>query len=200
MCECTREDDPHQVYAHHTHTDRTSALKTTELHSSLQSTLSWHQSSRAWRCCGLSYRPAIRTRDLRPAASRRITRVLCDIAGATCVRISSQDAATAARTKRLSSRASVQRGRPEPSLRVWWCFTDHCWKQRHTTIHFAQHVQQTVDISIQLPAGLQCDLVQMAELRQQVQAAWESLSKVDIRHHHNRLRVRIYAYVAARRG
>ena len=31
-------------------------------------------------------------------------------------------------------------------------------------IHCAQHVQQSVDMSIQLPAGLQCDPVQMAEV------------------------------------
>ena len=34
-------------------------------------------------------------------------------------------------------------------------------------IHCAQHVQQSVDMSIQLPAGLQCDLVQMVEIVQQ---------------------------------
>ena len=34
-------------------------------------------------------------------------------------------------------------------------------------IHCAQHVQQYVDMSIQLPAGLQYDPVQMAEVVQQ---------------------------------
>ena len=34
-------------------------------------------------------------------------------------------------------------------------------------IHCAQHVQQSIDISIQLPAGLQCDPIQMAEVVQQ---------------------------------
>ena len=31
-------------------------------------------------------------------------------------------------------------------------------------IHCAQHMQQSIDMSIQLPAGLQCDPVQMAEV------------------------------------
>ena len=34
-------------------------------------------------------------------------------------------------------------------------------------IHCAQHVQQSIDMSIWLPAGLQCDPVQMAEVVQQ---------------------------------
>ena len=58
-------------------------------------------------------------------------------------------------------------------------------------IHCVQHVQQSVDISIQLPAGLQCDSVQMAELRQQMQNAWDNLSQDDIRHLYNRLHHRI---------
>ena len=33
-------------------------------------------------------------------------------------------------------------------------------------IHYAQYVQQSVDMSIQLPAGLQGDRVQMAEVVQ----------------------------------
>ena len=48
-------------------------------------------------------------------------------------------------------------------------------------IHCDQHMQQSVDMSIELPAGLQCDPVQMTELRQQVQrclgqsiAGWHS--------------------------
>ena len=36
-------------------------------------------------------------------------------------------------------------------------------------IHCAQHVQHYVNIFIQLPPGLQCDPVQMAELGQQLQ-------------------------------
>ena len=44
-------------------------------------------------------------------------------------------------------------------------------------IHCAQHVQQSVDMSIQLPAGLQCNPIQMAKLQEQVQDAWENLSQ-----------------------
>ena len=47
--------------------------------------------------------------------------------------------------------------------------------------HCAHHVQQSFVMSIQLPAGLQCDRVQMAKLRRQVQDAWDNLSKDDIR-------------------
>ena len=39
-------------------------------------------------------------------------------------------------------------------------------------IYCTQHVQQFVDMSIQVPAGLQCNPVQMAEFQQQVQVAW----------------------------
>ena len=39
-------------------------------------------------------------------------------------------------------------------------------------IHYSQHVQQSVGMSIQLPAGLQCDPVQMAEIVQLVDGAW----------------------------
>ena len=60
--------------------------------------------------------------------------ILGDTASATCAEISSLDAvraAAAARTMRQSSRMSVQRGRPEPGLRVWECATGHYGKQRH---------------------------------------------------------------------
>ena len=39
-------------------------------------------------------------------------------------------------------------------------------------IHCAQHVQQSIDMSIQLSSSLQCDPVQMGKLWQQVQDAW----------------------------
>ena len=63
-------------------------------------------------------------------------------------------------------RASILRDRSEPGLRVWECST----AERSATppIHCAQHVQQSVDMSIQLPADLQCDPVQMAEVVEQV--------------------------------
>ena len=74
--ECTPEDDVHQfyavyVYAHLSLTDRTYSRDTTERHFTLQSTLSRHHNSRAWRCRGVSG-------NLNPAASRRFLMVLCD--------------------------------------------------------------------------------------------------------------------------
>ena len=41
-------------------------------------------------------------------------------------------------------------------------------------LHCAQHVQQSVDMSNQLPTGLQCDPVQMAEVfnRSKYSSAW----------------------------
>ena len=67
-------------------------------------------------------------------------------------------------------------------------------------IHCAQNVQQSINMCIHLPAGLQCDLVQMAELRQQVQDAWDNLLQDDIRLLYDLLHVRIHACVAARGG
>ena len=49
-------------------------------------------------------------------------------------------------------------------------------------IHCSQHLQQSVNISIQFHAGLQCDPVQMAKLRQRVEDTWKYLSQDDIRH------------------
>ena len=45
-------------------------------------------------------------------------------------------------------------------------------------IHCTQHVQQSIDMSIQLPADLLCDPIQMAELQEQMQDAWDNLSKM----------------------
>ena len=64
-----------------------SSLKTTERHSTLQSTLSWHQSSHGWQCHGVSGSLARDTHDLSPAASRQFLLVLGDIADATCALI-----------------------------------------------------------------------------------------------------------------
>ena len=55
-------------------------------------------------------------------------------------------------------------------------------------------------MSIQLPASVQCDPIQMTQLRQHVQDAWENLTQDDIRHLYDRLHVRIDAYVAGRGG
>ena len=99
-------------------------LKTVERHSTLQSTLSRHQSS--W---GVSSSLARSTRDQSPTASRRFPVVIDDTAGATYAQISSLDAvrvATAACTMHWLWHASVLRVHPEPGLWVCECSTDHC--------------------------------------------------------------------------
>ena len=68
-----------------------SSVKTTERHSTFQSTLSQHQSSHAWWCRGVSGSLARGTRDMSPPASRQFPIVLDDTAGATCAWISSLD-------------------------------------------------------------------------------------------------------------
>ena len=70
------------MYIHRSHTDKNllTSLKTTERHSTLQSTLSQHQSDRAWRCRGVSGSLATGTCDVSPAASRRFPMVLGDTA------------------------------------------------------------------------------------------------------------------------
>ena len=64
------------------------------------------------------------------------------------------------------------RGCLESSLWVWECSTDHCWSSDTPQIH----LQQSVNMSIQLPAGLQCDPIQKTEAVQQehalVRVAW----------------------------
>ena len=110
-----------------------SSLKTTECHSTLQSTLSRHH---AWQCCDVSGSLARDTCDLSPAASRRFPMVLSDTAGETRARMSSLDAvqaATAASTMCQLWCVPVLCGRQKPGLWVWECSIDHCWKQRHTT-------------------------------------------------------------------
>ena len=73
-------------------------------------------------------------------------------------------ATNAARTMRRSLCASVLHGRPEPGLGVWEYSTE---SSDIPPIHCAQHMQQYVDMSIQLPAGQQCNPVKMAEAVQQ---------------------------------
>ena len=53
-----------------------------------------------------------------------------------------------------------------------------------------------MNMSIQLPTGLQCYSVQMAKLRQQVQDAWDNLPQDDIRHLYDCLHARIHACIA----
>ena len=82
-----------------------SSLNITERHSTLQSTLSRHQSSRAWWCHGVSGSLARGTSYVNPAASRRFPTALGDAADVTFAPISSLAAvlaATGARAKRRS--------------------------------------------------------------------------------------------------
>ena len=97
----------------------------------------------------------------------------------------------------------------DPDVRLYYVATQNlvylCGNVPQTTaessdtppIHCAQHVQQSVDMSIRLHAELQCDPVQMAELRQKVLDAWDNLSQDNIRYLYNRLHMRIHAFVAA---
>ena len=119
--------------------------------------------------------------------------VLGDTSCATCARISSL----------LAQRVSLD-------VRLYYAAVQNlvygCGNVPQTTakssdppqLHCAQHVQKSIDITIQLPSGLQCDPVQMAELRQQMQDTWDNLSQDDIRHLYDRLHARKYAYVATR--
>ena len=70
--ECTSEDDDHQVYAVHVYvrtvtrmqTELTLITEDNECHSTLQSTLSRHQSNRTWQCRGVSSSLARGTHDV----------------------------------------------------------------------------------------------------------------------------------------
>ena len=137
-----------------------SSLKTTKCHFTFQSTLSQQQSSSAWWCRGVSGSLAIDTCDLSSAASRWFPMVLGDTAGATCARISSLDViwvATAACTMRQSQCAFVLHGHPEP-VYGWGNVPQTTAESSDTSpVYCAQHVQQSINMSSQLPTGLQCD-------------------------------------------
>ena len=112
-----------------------SSLETTVCHSTLQSTLSRHQSSRTWRCPDVSGNLSSGTRGLN-AGEQTVINCSWWHSRWTCAWIYFLDsvlAVTAARTMRRSWRASVLRGRPEHGLHVWYCTKDDCSKQRHTT-------------------------------------------------------------------
>ena len=142
-------------------TRKQTSLKTTERHCILQSTLSRHQCSHAWWCPGVSGSLGRGTHDLNPAASRRFPMTLGGTRGATYARISSVNAdlaATATHTMRRHWLASVLSDCSESGLRVWECFTDHCWKQRHTTDTLCPTCSNpSMCMFIRLPAGLQCN-------------------------------------------
>ena len=147
-----------------------SSLKTTECHFTLQATVSWHQSSCAWRCRGVSGSLARGTHDPKSSCKQAVPNDPwwhrrcnmcwdffpgCCLGGHCCLHL------------HRSWCVSLLGDCPETSLQVCECSTDHCKKQRHTTDTFCQHVQQFIDMSIQLPIGLKCDHLQMAEVVQQ---------------------------------
>ena len=132
--------------------------KTTGRQSILQSILSRHQSSRAWRCCGVSGSLATGTRDLSPAASRG----------------SQWSLVTHQVQNMLAFLPWMVFGRPsllahcvDIDVRLYYLAAQNlvygCGNIPQTTaessdtppILCAQHVQQSVDMSIQFPAGLQ---------------------------------------------
>ena len=129
--------------------------------------------------------------------------ILGDTAGATCARISSLD--LFGRSPLLAQCVDLDMHLYYAAIQdlIYGCgnISQTNAESRDTPpIHCAQHVQQSAHMSIQLSAGLQCDPVQMAELRQQVQDAWDSLSQDDIRHLYSGLHAGIHARVAARGG
>ena len=65
-------------------------------------------------------------------------------------------------------------------------------------IRCVQHSHLSIDMFIQLPVGLQCNPVQMAKLRQQVQDSWDNLSQDDIQHLYDHKHARIHACIDAR--
>ena len=200
----TPEDDAHQVYAvhmyvHHSHTDRTYSHHWKQQSDSiLQSTLSWHQSSHAWRWHGVSGSLAKGTYDLSPAAADCSQRPLV--------------------TQQVKHVPGFLSWMQLPLLvkcvnldvHLFYVAVQNlfygCGNVPYTTaessdmppLHCAQHVQQSIDMSIQLPEGLLCDPIQMAELQKQVQDAWHSLLQDDIWHVYECLHVRIHACVATR--
>ena len=147
----------------HIQTELLSTLKTTERHSTLQSNLSQHQSSHARWCHHVSGILARGTCDLSPAASRRFPMILDDTAGATC-------------TWMLLGWPSLLTQCIDFDVNLYYTAIQNlvcgcgnvpqiiAESSDTPLIHCAQHVQQSIDMSIQPLAGLQCDPVQMAEV------------------------------------
>ena len=95
--------------------------------------------------------------------------VLGDTATETCSRISSMDAVRSASPARTVRRFVCLYYAADQNL-VYGCRNvPRITAESSDTqpIHCTQHVQQSVNISIQLPADIQCDPVQMAEVVQQ---------------------------------
>ena len=123
-----------------------------------------------------------------------------ETASATCARISSLVAAEGAPLLAQCVDLDMRLYYAAVQNLIYECAPQTTLESRDTPpIHCAQHVQQYVVMSIQLPAGLQCDHIQMAELRQ-VQDGWNRLSQDDIRHIYDHLHGRIHTCIPARRG
>ena len=96
--------------------------------------------------------------------------VLGVTADATCARISSLDADWVATAGRSCVNLDMHLYYPAIQNLVYRCGNvSHTSAETSDTppIYCALHVQQSVNMSIQLPAGLHCDPFQMAEVVQQ---------------------------------
>ena len=151
MGKCTPEDDSHQIYAvhvhyHHLHTDRMySSLKRTERHRVV-----------AW--------PYVITVLLQADCSQWSLLT----AGATVALISSLDAVRVATLLAQYVNLGISLYYTVVQNLVYkYGNIPQTAESSNTPIHCAQHVQQSIDMSIQLPAGPQFDSVQMAEVVQQ---------------------------------
>ena len=116
------------------------SLKITERHSTIQSTFSRHQSSRACRYSQWSL----------------VTQQWQHVPGFLPWMLFGRPPLT-----------SVLHGRPQPIYRYGNVPQITAESSDTPPIRYAQHVQQSVDMYIQLPADLQCDSVQIAEVVQQ---------------------------------
>ena len=126
--------------------------------------------SRARRCCGVSGNLARDTCDLSSILSRRFPMVLGDTTGATCTRISSLDAirAATAAAQCFDLDVHVYYVAVQNLAYEYGNVSQNTADNSNTPpLHCVQNVQQSDDMPIQLPAGLQCDPVQMPEVVQQ---------------------------------
>ena len=136
-----------------------SSLKITEHHSTPQSTLLRHQSNRTWRRRGVS---GSLVKDIRESL---VTQQVQHVPGFL--------------PWTLLGRPPLLTQCVDLDVHLYYTavqsLTYDCENVPQTTaessdtlpLHCAQHVQQSVDMSIQLPSGLKCDPLQMAEVVQQ---------------------------------
>ena len=163
---CLTRVRPSAAYRQNLH----SSLKTTERYSTIHSTVSRHQSSRARWCRDISDSLARGTSNLSPAASDGSQWSLV-----------TQEVQHAHRFLRwmLFEWPQLLAQCVDLDVRLYYAvvrnlvygngnFPQTAVEISDTpSIHFVQLVQQSVDMTIQLPACLQCDPVQSAEVLQQ---------------------------------